>query len=489
MPSSFNKIYLRMGDSIKQKAISSVIWSAIEQFSTLGIQMLCTLVVARFLKPSDFGTVGMLSIFTAVSLCLINGGFKTALIRKKDSTDVDYSSVFYFNVFISIVLYGILFFCSKYIANFYNIPELESISKVTFLVLPISAFSLIQVTILTKNIEFKTLFRASLIAAVVSGVIGICLALYRKNVWAVVCQNLSFYSIQCIMLWIFSKWKPLMLFSSESIKSMFGFSMNMMLSSLVTTFFNNLYVLVIGKIFTPTDLGNFSQAHKLQNISSSSITEVVQRVSFPVLSKFQSDDAMLAAVYKKIIRVTFFVVSFVMFLLMGSAKNLFGVLFDEKWVMAGSFFSILCLNGVLYPLDSINLNVLSVKGKGRQYLTLEIIRRVVLLIILFVSSFFDIETFVWGQVLYSIIVLFINIYTSGKQINYSVASQCKDLFPTFLLGFSMMIVLKTIDSHLIGNSIFRLMEQLILGTIIYIGIAFVFKNYALKELLAIIKKK
>lgn len=478
-----------MGDNIKQKAVNSVIWSAVEQFSTLGIQMLCTLVVARFLKPSDFGTVGMLSIFTAVSLCLINSGFKTALIHKKDSTDVDYSSVFYFNVFISIVLYVILFFCSKYIADFYNIPELESISKVTFLVLPISAFSLIQVTILTKNIDFKTQFRTSLIAAIVSGFIGICLALYYKNVWAVVFQNLSFYGIQCIMLWVLSKWKPLMLFSFESIKGMFSFSMNMMLSTLVATFFNNLYVLVIGKIYTPTDLGNFSQAQKLQNISSSSITEVVQRVSFPVLSKFQSDDAMLATVYKKIIRVTFFVVSFVMFLLMGSAKNLFGVLFDEKWVMAGGFFSILCLNGVLYPLHSINLNVLSVKGKGSQYLSLEIIRRVVLLIILLVSSFFDIETFVWGQVLYSIIVLFINLYTCGKQINYSVASQCKDLFPTFLLGLSMMIVLKIIDSHLIGNPFFRLIEQLILGTILYLSVAFVFNNYAFKELMIIIKNK
>lgn len=478
-----------MGDNIKQKAVNSVIWSAVEQFSTLGIQMLCTLVIARFLKPSDFGTVGMLSIFTAVSLCLINSGFKTALIRKKDSTDVDYSSVFYFNVFISIVLYVILFFCSKYIADFYNIPELESISKVTFLVLPISAFSLIQVTILTKNIDFKTQFRTSLIAAIVSGFIGICLALYYKNVWAVVFQNLSFYGIQCIMLWVLSKWKPLMLFSFESIKGMFSFSMNMMLSTLVATFFNNLYVLVIGKIYTPTDLGNFSQAQKLQNISSSSITEVVQRVSFPVLSKFQSDDAMLATVYKKIIRVTFFVVSFVMFLLMGSAKNLFGVLFDEKWVMAGSFFSILCLNGVLYPLHSINLNVLSVKGKGSQYLSLEIIRRAVLLIILLVSSFFDIETFVWGQVLYSIIVLFINLYTCGKQINYSVASQCKDLFPTFLLGLSMMIVLKIIDSHLIGNPFFRLIEQLILGTILYLSVAFVFNNYAFKELMIIIKNK
>lgn len=291
------------------------------------------------------------------------------------------------------------------------------------------------------------------------------------------------------MLWVLSKWKPLMLFSFESIKGMFSFSMNMMLSSLVATFFNNLYVLVIGKIYTPTDLGNFSQAQKLQNISSSSITEVVQRVSFPVLSKFQSDDTMLATVYKKIIRVTFFVVSFVMFLLMGSAKNLFCVLFDEKWVMAGGFFSILCLNGVLYPLHSINLNVLSVKGKGRQYLSLEIIRRVVLLIILLVSSFFDIETFVWGQVLYSIIVLFINLYTCGKQINYSVASQCKDLFPTFLLGLSMMIVLKIIDLHLIGNSFFRLIEQLILGTVLYLSVAFVFNNYAFKELMIIIKKK
>lgn len=472
---------------LKKETINGVLWSAIEQFSTLGVQMICTLVIARFLTPSDFGIVGMLSIFTAISLCLINSGFKTALIRKNDATDIDYSTILYFNIIIGFAIYIILYFCSPLISKFYNEPLLDTISKFTFLVLPISAFGLIQSTILTKNLKFKILFYCSFIAALISGVIGVVLAILYKDVWAIVIQNLSFYTIQTILLWTLTSWRPLCKFSISSIKRMYGFSISMMFSTLIATIFNNLYVLIIGKLYTPTDLGNYSQAHKLQTIPSNSITEVIQRVSYPVLARFQDNDEMLCNAYKRIIRITFYIVSIIMFILMGTSSQLFDILFNDEWNMAGNFFSILCLNGVFYPLHSINLNILSVKGKGKEFLTLEIVRRAILLSILFISCFFDIQTFVWGQVVYSIIVLFINLFVCGKYIRYKMTEQLKDLMPTFIIGLSVMLFIKYIIPMISIDNTLLFFLQISVGLLIFLIISILFKLYEFYEIVDIIK--
>lgn len=478
-----------MSESLKQKTVNGVIWSAVERFSTLAIQMVCTLIIAQFLSPADFGIVGMITIFTGIAQCLVDSGFRTALIRKKDVTDIDYSSVFYFNVLVSLLLYAILYVASPYIATFYSQPLLESVSKITFLVIPVSALGLVHGTIMTRSLAFKAISRVTIIAALSSGIVGITLAVLYKNLWAIVVQNILFYVMQTLLLWLSNNWKPLIAFSLASIKSMFGFSFNMMLSSLIGTIFNNIHGLLIGKLYTPSDLGNYSQAQKLQSLPSTSITEVIQRVTYPVLSKYQDDDNKLKSAYKRMIGVAFLIVSFVMFWLMGISTVLFDILFNKEWSDAGKYFAILCLNGVFYPLHSININILTVKGKSKVYLTLEICRRIMFLSVVCISAFFSIYIFVWGMVVYSILALILNLTICGHYIQYSFLEQIKDLLPTFLIGLFTMLLIKFGIGHFFINKWILITTQTAVGLTCMFAIPYYTHNKYLKELIGIMKGK
>lgn len=475
--------------SLKQSTVNGVIWSAVEKFSTLAIQMICTLIIAQFLTPSDFGTVGMLTIFIAIAQCLVDSGFRTALIRKSNASNLDYSSVFYFNIVFSAVLYCALYFGSPFIASFYNIPELEDVAKIAFVVIPINAFGLIQGTILTKNLQFKTITRVTLYSAIISGAVGVYLAFQYKSLWALVVQHVLFYFLQTCFLWLFTKWRPLTAFSVASIRGMLSFSLNMMLSSLIGTIFSNLYGLIIGKLYTPADLGNYSQAQKLQSLPSTSITEVIQRVTYPVLSRFQHDDTLLKNAYRRMIGVSFLIVAYVMFILMGISTPLFDILFSKEWEMAGKFFAILCLNGVFYPLHSININILTVKGKSKEYLFLEIARRCIFVLVVAITAHFTIDVFVWGMVVYSVIVLTLNLTVCGHYIQYSLFDQIKDLTPTFLIGATAMIVAKYGISLLISNSWLLGLTQLIVVLLIMLSLSVVTRNKYFYEIIEIAQSK
>lgn len=476
-----------MSNSIKKKTIKGVVWSAVERFSSIGVQLICTLIIARYVSPSDYGVVGMLTIFTAIAQCLVDSGFRLALIRKKDVSMIDFSSVFFFNVFISLLLYAVLYFFSSDIANFYNLPILEKVSKISFLAIPISSIGLIQSTILTKNLDFRKLTYCSLSATFLSGIIGVVLAYMFKSVWAIVIQNISFFALQSIFLWLYNTWRPKLVFSIKSIKEMSSFSINMMLSSLLGTIFNNINSLIIGKIYTADALGNYSQAQKLQSLPSTSITEVIQRVTYPVLSKFQNDEILLKNAYKKIIGITFYIVSIIMFWFICTSSALFNILFNDEWQTAGKFFAILCFNGIFYPLHSININILSVRGKSKKYLYLEISRRLILISIIVITSLYDIYIFVLGQVLYSVIVLILNLYVCGKEINYSTLQQIRDLFPTFMLGLTIMILIKfTVPLILLFNEFIIFFVQSIIYFFLVIVISHITRLTAYNEMLDIL---
>lgn len=444
-----------MKQSLKTKTVNGVFWSAVDRFSALGIQMICTLIVAHILTPADFGILGMISVFTAVGLTIIDSGFASAIIRRKDVTNIDYTSVFYFNVAISIFLYAIFYILSPFIASFYNEPELTAICRITFLILPISALGIVQNTILIKNIDFRSLAVISVISALISGLIGITLSYYLKNVWALVWQNFLMYSFRTIILWVVGKWHPMLQFSMTPIKKMWSYSINLLGFGLISNITQNLYPLIIGKIYSATQLGLYSQADRLQKLPSTSITDVIQRVCFPVLSEANDNLERLRDAYRRIIMVSFFIIFPLMILLIGIADQLIPLLLGDKWLGAVVFFKILCLAGSLYPLHSINLNILNVVGKSKISLYLEITRKslLALLIILFMNQ--GIITFVWMQVVYGVIVLILNIYFCGKEIQYSVFSQLKDLSPTIaisffaLLGCAFVPFLEIIDNRLL----------------------------------------
>lgn len=423
--------------SLKQKTVSGVIWSALDSMSGLVVQLICSLVIARMLTPEDFGVVGIITVFSAIGLILIDGGFGQALIRKQDATITDYSSVFYFNILLSGVVYLILYTISPFIEDFYKINGLCNISRVLFLIIPINAFGLIQNTLLTKEINFKTLCKISIISAIISGVVGIIIAYKYRTVWALVVQSLVMYSCRSLFLWIFSNWRPILKFSIHSISSMFSYSINLLLTSLLGTIVNNICPLVVGKIYSPTQLGYFSQADKLQKLPSSTITTIIQRVTFPVLVNVQHDDKRLISSYERLLSVTVFFVFPIMIALVINADNIFLSLLGEKWMTSAYYFQILCFAGMFYPVHSLSLNLINIKGNSKLLFKLEALRRSIFVIIILISMNFNISFFVWMQVVYSVLVVFINLYFSGRQVRESFNNQLLSFMPELLLSTLM----------------------------------------------------
>lgn len=424
----------------KKQLATNTIWNALERYSVLGIQLLCTFILARFLTPADFGIVGMIVVFTAIANTIIDSGFSQALIRKQNVDNTEYSSVFYFNVIISVVLYILLFLFSGFIADFYHQPILKDICKITFLVIPCNALCIVQHTILMRNLQFKKLCIVAFIASFISCIVAIILAYFMKNVWVLVIQNLLTYFLKGIGLWLVTSWKPSLNFSLEAIKQLFHFSKNLLVSGLIGNVFNNIYSILIGHFYTATDLGYYSQADRIKNVASHNSTQVIQSVTYPILSQINNNGGDIKEAYRKIISITILFVGFMMTLLMSVSSDLLELLMgNPNWRIAGFYLFILSISGILYPLHAVNQNILLVKGNSRTVLILEILRRGIMLAILVVTLNFNVTIFVWGSALYSILLLFPNLYYCGKPIHYGLWEQLKDVLPIFI-RFMIMIL-------------------------------------------------
>ena len=294
--------------SLKDKTVKGVIWSAVDRFSAQGIQFVFSILIARLLVPEDYGVIAMLNIFLAVSQTFIDSGFGTALIRKIDRTETEFSTVFYFNIAVAVFFYLGLFFAAPAIANFYNTPLLVPVTRVTAINLVIGSLSGIHNAKLSIAIDFKSRAKISIVSAVLTGAVGLWMAYSGYGVWALVVQTVFAGIIRTIMLWIIVKWYPKLVFSWQSFKEMFSFGSKLLASGLLDTIYNNIYPLVIGKVFSPTTLGVYSKANSLAQFPSSNITSVLQSVTFPVLSTIQNEEDRLAAAYKRFLRIAAFVV-------------------------------------------------------------------------------------------------------------------------------------------------------------------------------------
>lgn len=441
-----------MTTQYKKELVKNTIWNTLERFSLLGVQLICTFVLARFLTPSDFGIVGMLVVFTAIAQILIESGFGIAIIREKEVSPIDYSSVFYLNLLIAIAIYTLLYFCTPLIAGFYHEPILEEVCKVTFLVIPLFALQLIQTTILQRNLQFKKLAVIAFVSSGSSSIIAIVLAYYLRNVWALVLQNLMTYLFKTLLLWIYGRWHPILKFSWSPVKKYFRFSRNLLLSGLVGSVFNNINALLIGHFYTSTDLGFYSQANRVTDIASHQMTGVIKSVSYPVLSKVNNEGGNLREGYRKVILVTLIFVGSIVALLMGVSQDIMELLMgSSEWRVAGKYIFILGIAGILYPLHAINQNILTVKGNGKSILYLEITRRVIMVLILAITVHFDVTVFVMGYSIYSFLLLFLNLYVCGKPISYSVWEQFADVLPVFL-RHATMIGVALLSNYMLGDA-------------------------------------
>lgn len=424
-------------NSLKKKSLLAFFWGIIDSFSASGIQFIIGIVLARILSPYEFGLIGMLTIFIAISQSLTDSGLSRSLIRKVNCTKSDYNTIFYFNFLVSLSIYLILYFFSGYISRFYNEPILESLIKVLALTIIFNALSIIQRTILIKDLNFKDLAKASFLSSFLSGVISIFLAYRGFGVWSLIVLSLARFGFMTIFLWLLSKWRPIIHFSKKIFFYHFNFGFKLTISGLIDTIYNNIFYLIIGKYYSTNTLGLFTKAEQFQQLPSQNLSGMINKVTYPILSKLQGDLNSLRNAYRKIIRSTMLITFIFMLGMFSVSKSMIIVLLGNQWIDVVLILKILCLVGVFYPLHALNLNILQIQGRADLFLKLEVIKKIIAFPIVFLTISFGIEVLLYAMIFISLISFYFNAYYSGKLIKYPISKQIVDIIPSFLIASSM----------------------------------------------------
>lgn len=475
-------------ESLKQKTTKGLFWSSVERFSNQGVQFFFSIILARLLSPSDYGIVAMVVIFFAIAQTFVDSGFSNAIVRKKDRTESDLSTCFYFNILIGFVFYILLFLCSPFIAEFYGQPILSPIVKISGLNVLINSLCIVQQAQFTIRIDFKTQAKVTLTSTVISGILGILLAYLGYGVWALVWQGVTGSFVRMILFWILSKWRPRESFSKDSFHYLFGYGSKLLASGLLDTTYNNIYPIVIGKFYSPAQLGNFSRAQGWASLPSSNITGILQRVTFPVLTEMQDDNERLATNYRKLLRLSAFVIFPLMMLLAAIASPLVRVVITSKWDACVPYLQIICFAKMWYPIHAINLNLLQVKGRSDLFLRLEIIKKVVGVSVMCVTIPLGVTAMCFGMVFTSINALFINTYYTGKLINVGYLTQMKDLLPILFISL-LMGACAYASTWLFSTEWIKLFMAVVIGGIMYLILSIFFAKDEYIEVMNVIKKK
>jgi len=467
-----------MDSELQSKTIRAGIWSFAEAVGLRGVQFLIGIVLARILMPEQFGLIGMLAIFIAIAKSFLDSGFGAALIQRQEITEKDTCSIFYFNIVVGILAAGCLCWIAPRVSAFYGQPILVPILDALSLVLVINAFGLVQETLLMKTLDFKTQTKVSLIASVLSGGLGIALAYRGLGVWSLVAQQLSAAVFRTVLFWIFSRWRPAWVFSFRSLKEMFGFGSKMLASGLLNTLFDNIYYIVIGKLFSPASLGYFTRADSIQQLPSITLTGVVGRVTFPVFSKIQHDRERMKRGMKKSLSLLVLFNFPLMIGLAVVARPLVLVLLTEKWAPCIPYLQLLSLVGLMFPLNVMNLTVLQALGRSDLFLRLEIIKKALIVANIAITWRWGIMAMIAGQVVTSVASYYLNAYYNRALLNYSVWEQIGDMYP-YLLNTSLMGAAVYAMQHLpIASPAILLVCQVAVGICLYMFLCRIFRNAA-----------
>ena len=478
--------------SLRKTAVSGIVWTFAQQFGTQAIGFFVSIIMARLLLPREFGLIGMISVFIGIGNSLVTSGLTQSLIRTSDANQEDYSTVFYFNLLGSIIIYLVLFFFAPLIASFFSQPVLIEIVRLYCLSFIIRAFSEVQLTKLTKEMNFKLQMTITIPSLIGSALLGIYLAYKGFGVWSLVWMSLFQSFLSTVQLWFRSHWIPSLVFNVEKFKYHFKFGYKITLSGLLNTLFNNIYQIVIGRFFVASDVGFYTRADSLKQLPVNNISITLNKVTYPLFASIQNDDIRLKKIYKNIMQMVIFIVAPVLIFSAILADPLFRFLFTEKWVPAVPYFQILCFVGILYPLHSYNLNILYVKGRSDLFLKLEVVKKILLIIVIAITFHFGIIGLIWGQLINSSLAFFINSHYTGKFLNYNSWEQVKDILPIIFLAFIAGSILFIIDlqfKELQFKNIYRLVIGGASGTLAYYILAILFKVDSLQELKKIIVRK
>jgi teichuronic acid exporter len=455
----------------KQKTISGLYWSLVDVISSQGTLFLVGVILARLLSPFDFGLIGSIAVVIAISDSIVNSGFSNALIRKIKCSNEDYSTVFYFNILSSVLIYVTLFFIAPYIATYFKQSQLISIIRILSIVIVIDAFSLIQRTILIKQIDFKFQSKISIVSSLISGFISILMAFNGFGVWSLVWQRIISRLVSLFFLWSSNRWFPNGKFSFTSFKELFGFGSKLLLSGLIDTLYNNIYFILIGKYFSLETLGFFSKSQEFSNIPSQGIGGIINRVAYPVLSSFQEDKIKLRHYYRRLIKSSMFITSIVMIFIAASSESIVLTLLGEKWISSVPYLQLLCFVGILYPLHLLNLSILQVKGRSDLYLKLEIIKKILGVPLIILGVIYGVKVMIIGMLISSILSYFVNSYWSANFIDYTINDQLKDIFPSLITSCFVGLIVFGLGKIIFLPIYIELCLQILIGFITTIFIS------------------
>lgn len=473
---------------LKNKAIGGMMWATFERIGTQVVTFIIGIILARLLTPSDYGIIGLLVVFTSISSVFVDSGFSSALIQKGKCTQIEYSTVFFFNVTIGILCYVVCYIAAPFIASFYNVPELKEISRVLFLVIILNSIIAVQTTKLRIELNFKLQSKITIISSVLTGIIAIIAAYRGFGIWALVIQSLTYALLTIICFYIATRWRPSLVFSWSSFRGMLKFGSNLLAANLLGTIFENLYQLTIGKFCKAIDVGLYNRAFHFVQLPTLTLTDILIKVNFPLLSQFKEDDEKLKSVYERLLRTPMFILYPILFIMAALSKPLILVVLGEKWLECSLLLSILAFGCLWQPLAGINVYLLYVKGRSDTALKLDFIKKPIMITILLTSIPFGLKWICVGRALYSLLAFIINCHYTGKLLNYGFIRQMKNLIPLLFYGIaafsSALLVMLFFHSPLI---------QLILGSAVgttsYFLLSFFFKEQSLVEISTIVKTK
>jgi O-antigen/teichoic acid export membrane protein len=464
-------------------------WSFCERMGHQGIQLVVWVIMARLLLPEEFGLVAMLVLFMAVAQAFTDSGFGNALIQKKNATHVDSCSIFYFNILVGLIGTGLLCLAAPWIASFYGQPVLKPLTYMMSLCIVISSFGLIPAVLLTKNIDFQTQTKVRVISGILSGAIGVGLALKNFGVWSLAMQQVCSRLFHTILLWAFSSWRPSLVFSLKSLREMFPFGSRLLASGLLNNVFEHIYLVVIGKLFSPADVAFYSNATRAVEFPTSNLSLVASRVTFPVFAAVQDDLARLKRGARKATRSLVFLNFPMMIGLAVVAKPLVYLLLTEKWAPCIPYLQLLCVVGVLYPLQVTNLTILKAKGRSDLFFRLEIAKKMLVAVAIVVTYRWGITAMIWGQIVTSCLGLFLNSHYAGKLIGYPPTEQMLDALP--YLGAATIM---GVGAHFVGfiplsGDWSLLIGRILTGSVIYIALNWIFRTSAFLDIVNILRAR
>lgn len=474
------------------KVFSNFIWRFAERCGAQLVAFVVSIVLARILAPEMYGTIALVTVFISILQVFVDSGLANALIQKKNADNLDFSTVFFTNVFFCIVLYVIAFLISPLIGRFYHNMSLVPIIRVLSITLLISGIKNVQQAYVSRNLLFRKFFFSTLGGTIVAAIVGIIMAIKGYGVWALVTQQVLNVTVDTIILWITVKWHPQFVFSLERLKGLFSYGWKLLASGLLDTVYNNLQQLIIGKMYTSAELAFYNKADQLPNIIVVNINSSIDSVLLPVMSKVQEDKEVIKNMTRRAIKTSTYIMAPIMLGLAFTASNVVILLLTEKWLACVPYLVILCITYIFWPLNTANLNAIKAMGKSDIYLKLEILKKIFGFLMLLSTMWFGVKVIVYGMLVNSLISQIINSWPNKKLLNYGYIEQVKDIFPNIIIAVVMGLGVSLVPT-IFGSVFVTLMVQVILGMIIYIGESIIFGNdsylYLLELLKELIKKR